>query len=145
MAAAFLLDARGAVSAKFMVPFQGSKKPPGLGSAGLFWEILADEESGLLGKSTHLDGEAALEAAGGVFVQHLGLGSFVCSGREFIQACGCGTGITLLDSCEDFLAQRADAAFHSLIARSAGLRAADVFFGRADVGHKRGLRKGRSV
>lgn len=75
-------------------------------------------------------------------MEHFGLGGFVSGRGKLAQASACGSGIAFFDGCEDFLAQRADAAFHRLVAGGAGLRAADVFFRGADVCHKRGLREG---
>ena len=61
-----------------------NKKPAGGKLSGFIememrrWLSLpSDDELSLLGESTNLEGEAALHAAGGVLVEHLGLGGFV--------------------------------------------------------------------
>jgi hypothetical protein len=75
-------------------------------------------------------------------VKNFGLGGLISSGRKFVQAgrsCSC---ITAFDGAKHFFTERANAALHGLIGRSALDRFADVFFGRADISHKGVCRKG---
>ena len=98
-----------------------------------------------LREGAHLGSEAALKAARRILVKNFGLGGLVSSGREFVQAgrsCCC---IAAFDGAEHFFTQRANAALHGLIGRSALDRFADVFFGRADISHKVVCGKGWSV